>query len=213
MAQKRRRQMSSTSALQLTTLLFMIQTISLDPQSDQKFRVCRSLNETPVAESHVANAELLVFEMMKSAYLRLMYVLTGRRTGSRILKQVTGLIQLHLVSAPFGLCTKERPKSVNWNLALDWWVHLCNYIQPSHLLWRDICHRASSSLLECQLVGVARERRWKIVSFQHTCRSPGCLCNKCLSSTPPFFSFLSFFLSLGACLGRAIRVEASPLGS
>lgn len=118
-------------------------------------------------------------------------------TWSRIRKQVTGLCASSGISA-FG----SAPKCVNWNLALDWWVHLCNYIQPSHLLWRDICHRASSSLLECQLVGVAGEQRWKIVSFQHTCRSPGCLCNKCLSFLPSFLSV--FFLSFsGSMSGKS----------
>lgn len=39
---------------------------------------------------------------------------------------------------------------------LDWWDHLCNYIQPPCLFWQRICRRGFSSLLKWQ-VGVAAE--------------------------------------------------------
>lgn len=117
-----------------------------------------------------------LFRVDEGAYLLMIYVATAAGVQSK--PRDSSKHALFGVGA-FG--SVWAPMCVNRNLALDWWVHLCNYIQPSHLLWQDICHQTSSSRLECQVVGVSGERRWKIVSFQHTCRELWLPRNKCLS--------------------------------
>lgn len=67
------------------------------------------------------------------------------------------------------------PNCVNRSQQLIDESTFCNYIQPSYLLWQDICRRSSSSLLKCQVVGVAAESRWQIVSFSTPAESSHCL--------------------------------------
>lgn len=63
------------------------------------------------------------------------------------------------------------PNCVNRNQQLIDESTFCNYIQPSYLLWQDICRRSSSSLLKCQVVGVAAESRWQISVSAHLQRA------------------------------------------